>query len=185
MRRGRRMTVSECFRIQGISRRVTQGLPATFLRACAGNAMSVRSVSMLLESAFDLMVSFARVPLTVAMPASVETSRSSMQKGHHGNPTSQRSKAPKNPKFTNLYCILFRNCCSSRNRNPPNNNYTQQFGFGGVPRCPGIVVCCILNLPLLTSGRKNVPIVQTLVRNSRVFFCFLDSEFVLVTSGRK
>ena len=57
--RGRRMTAAECFRIQGISRRATQGLPATFLRACAGNAMSVRIAAMLLESALDLMVCFA------------------------------------------------------------------------------------------------------------------------------
>ena len=73
--RGRRMTPTECMRIQGISSRAVAGLPASFIRSCVGNAMSVRVASMLVDAAFKVMAPFEQSPRVVAAPASVETSR--------------------------------------------------------------------------------------------------------------
>ena len=105
--RGRYMTAQECLRVQGISRRATSGLPANFIRACVGNAMSVRIVSMLISSAFDLMKTLVEAPLTVAMPASIETAR---QRANQHYPGSQISQKPKkrqwSQKFSTSYFMI-------------------------------------------------------------------------------
>ena len=73
--RGRRMTPSECMRIQGISSRQTTGLPDTFVRACVGNSMTVPVVSALVDAALSLVSTVKQAPLAVAQSATIENSR--------------------------------------------------------------------------------------------------------------
>ena len=105
MDRGRRMTPTECMRIQGISSRAVAGLPASFIRSCVGNAMSVRVVSMLVDAAFKVMAPFEQSPRVVAAPASVETSRI---RGVSTPVTTvhRRPFLPKKPKFSKEYFIV-------------------------------------------------------------------------------